>query len=159
MIKLYLANTRVPSESLLNNSVVDIFLIDAPGLNRDSLKTTALFARQEEIDIVVFVVSAENHFTLSAKEFLSNASNEKAYLFIVVNKYDQIKNKDKCKRLVLEQIKELRPGPLRGFGCGVAIDILVRSHLNLSNFFFVPATDKATNKSNHITITNDKGAG
>jgi mitofusin len=78
MIKLYLANTRVPLESLLNNSVVDIFLISAPGLNRDSLKTTALFTRQEEIDIVVF--SAENHFTLSAKEFLSNASNEKAYL-------------------------------------------------------------------------------
>ncbi|KDR82442.1 hypothetical protein GALMADRAFT_237766 [Galerina marginata CBS 339.88] len=109
MIKLYLADSRAPSESLLNNGVVDISLIDAPGLNRDSIKTTALFARQEEIDVVVFVVSAENHFTLSAKEFLGNASNEKAYLFIVVNKYDQIKNKDKCRRLVLEQIKELSP--------------------------------------------------
>ncbi|KAH9480260.1 Transmembrane GTPase fzo1 [Psilocybe cubensis] len=109
MIKLYLADTRAPSESLLNNGVVDISLIDAPGLNRDSLKTTALFARQEEIDVVVFVVSAENHFTLSAKEFLWNASNEKAYLFIVVNKYDQIKNKEKCRRMVLEQIKQLSP--------------------------------------------------
>ena len=109
MIKLYLADTRAPSESLLNNGVVDISLIDAPGLNRDSLKTTAVFARQEEIDVVVFVVSAENHFTLSAKEFLWNASNEKAYLFIVVNKYDEIKNKEKCRRLVLEQIKQLSP--------------------------------------------------
>ncbi|KAF9027533.1 transmembrane GTPase fzo1 [Hymenopellis radicata] len=109
MLKLYLADSRAPAESLLNNGVVDISLIDAPGLNRDSLKTTALFARQEEIDVVVFVVSAENHFTLSAKEFLWNASNEKAYLFIVVNKYDQIKNKDKCRRLVLEQIKQLSP--------------------------------------------------
>ncbi|KAG6812503.1 hypothetical protein H0H92_002502 [Tricholoma furcatifolium] len=109
LIKLYLADTRAPSESLLNNGVVDISLIDAPGLNRDSIKTTAVFARQEEIDVVVFVVSAENHFTLSAKEFLWNASNEKAYLFIVVNKYDQIKNKEKCRRLVLEQIKQLSP--------------------------------------------------
>ncbi|GLB38178.1 putative TRAFAC class dynamin-like GTPase superfamily, dynamin Fzo YdjA family protein [Lyophyllum shimeji] len=109
MIKLYLADTRAPSESLLNNGVVDISLIDAPGLNRDSLKTTAVFARQEEIDVVVFVVSAENHFTLSAKEFLWNASNEKAYLFIVVNKFDQIKNKEKCRRLVLEQIRQLSP--------------------------------------------------
>ena len=109
MIKLYLADTQAPSESLLNNGVVDISLIDAPGLNRDSIKTTAVFARREEIDIIVFVVSAENHFTLSAKEFLWNASNEKAYLFIVVNKYDQIKNKDKCRRMVLEQIKELSP--------------------------------------------------
>ncbi|PPQ84402.1 hypothetical protein CVT26_007222, partial [Gymnopilus dilepis] len=109
MIKLYLADSRAPSESLLNNGVVDISLIDAPGLNRDSLKTTAVFARQEEIDVVVFVVSAENHFTLSARDFLQTASAEKAYLFIVVNKYDQIKNKDKCRRLVLEQIKELSP--------------------------------------------------
>ncbi|KAK0503835.1 transmembrane GTPase fzo1 [Armillaria luteobubalina] len=109
VLKLYLADTRAPSESLLNNGVVDISLIDAPGLNRDSLKTTALFARQEEIDVVVFVVSAENHFTLSAKEFLWNASNEKAYLFIVVNKYDQIKNKEKCRRMVLDQIKQLSP--------------------------------------------------
>jgi mitofusin len=55
------------------------------------------------------VVSAENHFTLSAKEFLWTASNEKAYLFIVVNKYDMIRNKDKCRRVVLEQIKGLSP--------------------------------------------------
>jgi mitofusin 2 len=109
IFKLYLADTRTPSESLLNNGVVDISLIDAPGLNRDSLKTTALFARQDEIDVVVFVVSAENHFTLSAREFLTNASKEKAYLFIVVNKFEQIKNKEKCRRLVLEQIKELSP--------------------------------------------------
>ncbi|KAI6114317.1 hypothetical protein F5141DRAFT_1105848 [Pisolithus sp. B1] len=109
VLKIYLADSRLPSESLLNNGVVDISLIDAPGLNRDSLKTTALFARQEEIDVIVFVVSAENHFTLSAKEFLGTASNEKAYVFIVVNKFEQIKNKDKCKRLVLEQIKELSP--------------------------------------------------
>jgi mitofusin len=109
VLKIYLADSRAPSESLLNNGVVDISLIDAPGLNRDSLKTTALFTRQEEIDVVVFVVSAENHFTLSSKEFLWNASNEKAYLFVVVNKFEQIKNKEKCKRLVLEQIKQLSP--------------------------------------------------
>lgn len=108
-LKVYLADSRATSESLLNNGVVDISLIDAPGLNRDSLKTTAVFTRQEEIDVIVFVVSAENHFTLSAKEFLWNASNEKAYIFIVVNKFDQIKNKEKCKRLVLEQIKEFSP--------------------------------------------------
>jgi len=109
IIKVYLNDTRPPDQSLLNNGLVNISLIDAPGLNRDSLHTTALFARQQEIDVVVFVVSAENHFTLSAQQFLSNASNEKAYLFIVVNKFDQIKNKDKCRRLVLDQIKLLSP--------------------------------------------------
>lgn len=109
MLKVYLSDARPASESLLSNGVVDISLIDAPGLNRDSVKTTAVFARQEEIDVVVFVVSAENHFTLSAKEFLFTASNEKAYLFIVVNKYDQIRDKAKCRRLILDQIKQLSP--------------------------------------------------
>jgi mitofusin len=109
ILKLYLNDSRPLNQSLLNNGIVDISLIDAPGLNRDSVKTTALFARQEEIDVVVFVVSAENHLTESARNFLKNASNEKAYVFIVVNKFDQIKNKDKCRRMVLEQIKELSP--------------------------------------------------
>ncbi|KAI0056268.1 hypothetical protein BV25DRAFT_1814310 [Artomyces pyxidatus] len=102
LLKLYLSDSRSPQESLLNNGIADI----SP---TDSVKTTAVFARQEEIDVVVFVVSAENHFTLSAREFLLNASHEKAYLFIVVNKYEQIKNKEKCRRLVLDQIKQLSP--------------------------------------------------
>ncbi|KAK2465302.1 hypothetical protein APHAL10511_002656 [Amanita phalloides] len=109
IINVYLDDTRAPSESLLNNGVVDISLIDAPGLNRDSMKTTAVFSRQEEIDVVVFVVSAENHFTLSGREFLKTASQEKAFIFIVVNKFEQIRNKDRCRRAVLEQIKQISP--------------------------------------------------
>lgn len=109
VLKIYLSDTRDATSSLLHNGVVDISLIDAPGLNRDLVKTTEVFSRQEEIDVVVFVVSAENHFTLSAKEFLTTASKEKAYVFIVVNKYDHIRDKAKCKRLVLQQIKELSP--------------------------------------------------
>lgn len=65
MLKVYTTDRRQTEESLLHNGVVDIALIDSPGLNTDSIKTTAVFARQEEIDVVVFVVSAENHFTLS----------------------------------------------------------------------------------------------
>lgn len=110
VIKIYMSDDRSSSDSFLNNGIVDISLIDAPGLNRDSVKTTALFARQEEIDVVVFVVSAENHFTLSAREFLVTASNEKAYIFIVVNKYDQIRDKNKCRRVILGQVKEVSPG-------------------------------------------------
>ncbi|WWC64157.1 uncharacterized protein I303_106765 [Kwoniella dejecticola CBS 10117] len=103
------ADSNLANPSILHNGVVDISLIDAPGLNRDSIKTTANFARQEEIDVVVFVVSAANHFTLSAKEFIWQAGHEKAHLFIVVNRFDQIKDKARCRRLVLEQIKQLSP--------------------------------------------------
>ncbi|WFD29718.1 mitofusin [Malassezia sp. CBS 17886] len=109
VLKCYCTGMRAAEESLLHNGAVDIALIDAPGLNRDSVKTTALFARQEEIDVVVFVVSAENHFTLSACEFLQNASNDKAYVFVVVNKFDQIRDQNRCRRRVLEQIRELSP--------------------------------------------------
>ncbi|KAK0553692.1 mitofusin [Tilletia horrida] len=109
ILKCYALDARETHASFLRNGLVDIALIDAPGLNRDSVKTTALFARQEEIDVIVFVVSAENHFTLSAREFLQFASNDKAYIYVVVNKYDTISNKAKCRRIVLDQVKLLSP--------------------------------------------------
>ncbi|KAE8224133.1 hypothetical protein CF319_g2934 [Tilletia indica] len=109
ILKCYALDARETNASFLRNGIVDIALIDAPGLNRDSIKTTALFARQEEIDVIVFVVSAENHFTLSAREFLQFASNDKAYIYVVVNKYDTISNKAKCRRVVLDQVRLLSP--------------------------------------------------
>jgi len=107
--KVFVKDIRSVNESLLNNGIVDISIIDAPGLNSDSLKTTAIFARQEEIDVVVFVVNAANHFTLSAKEFIWNAAMEKAYLFIVVNGFDNIRDKERCQRMILEQVGKLSP--------------------------------------------------
>ncbi|KAK4700542.1 hypothetical protein P7C70_g5705, partial [Phenoliferia sp. Uapishka_3] len=115
ILKAYVTDARAPlldtspNPSFIKNDLVSLSLIDAPGLNRDTLSTTALFARQSEIDVIVFVVSAENHFTLSAKEFLWNASREKAYVFIVVNKWAGIKDKKRCMRVVGEQIKQLSP--------------------------------------------------
>ncbi|CAD6909569.1 unnamed protein product [Tilletia controversa] len=109
ILKCYALDARDTNASFLRNGLVDIALIDAPGLNRDSIKTTALFARQEEIDVIVFVVSAENHFTLSAREFLQFASNDKAYIYVVVNKYDTIANQGKCRRIVLDQVRLLSP--------------------------------------------------
>ena len=107
--KVYVRDIRTVSESLLNNGVVDIALIDAPGLNSDTTKTTAVFARQEEIDVVVFVVSAANHFTLTATEFIRAAAAEKAYMFMVVNGFDAIRDKERCKKMILEQILGLSP--------------------------------------------------
>ncbi|WPG99250.1 Hypothetical protein R9X50_00206100 [Acrodontium crateriforme] len=111
--KIYIKDIRAVDQSLLNNGVVDIALIDAPGLNNDSLKTTALFARQEEIDVVVFVVSAANHFTLSAREFIFNAAREKAYMFMVVNGFDNIRDKQRCQETVLRQVAHLSPATFK----------------------------------------------
>ncbi|KAJ3153904.1 mitofusin [Geranomyces variabilis] len=109
LLKVYCKDKRGRADSLLHNGVVDISLIDSPGLNIDSIKTTALFSQQEEIDVIVFVVNAENHFTLSAREFLTTAGKEKAYIFIVVNRFDQIRRKDRCRRDILEQIRQISP--------------------------------------------------
>ncbi|PNS17647.1 Transmembrane GTPase fzo1 [Sphaceloma murrayae] len=111
--KIYVKDIRSVDQSLLNNGVVDIALIDAPGLNNDSLKTTAVFARQEEIDVVVFVVSAANHFTLSAKEFIFNAAREKAYIFMVVNGFDNIRDKKRCQETILKQVAQLSPATFK----------------------------------------------
>jgi mitofusin len=109
ILKIYTVDNRPITQSLLHNGVIDISLIDAPGLNKDSYQTTQVFSRQEEIDLVIFVVSAENHFTLSAKEFITAAAREKSYVFIVVNRFDTIKNKQRCKQRILDQVKELSP--------------------------------------------------
>ncbi|KAF1801657.1 P-loop containing nucleoside triphosphate hydrolase protein [Mucor lusitanicus] len=111
MLNIYTARNQqaLTQQHLLHNDLVDVALIDSPGLNTDSLKTTSIFARQEEIDVVVFVVSAENHFTLSGKEFLMNAAQEKKHIFIVVNRFDNIRDKERCKRLILQQIELVSP--------------------------------------------------
>jgi GTP-binding protein EngB required for normal cell division len=106
---IYIKEIRSVDKSLLNNGVVDIALIDAPGLNMDSVITTANYAKQEEIDVVVFVVSAANHFTQSAKEFVFNAAREKAYIFMVVNGFDNIKDQQRCQDMILKQVQQLSP--------------------------------------------------
>ena len=109
ILKVYINDNRSVDESLLKNGVVDIRLIDAPGLNLDSYQTMQLFSRQEEIDLVIFVVNAENHFTLSGREFISNVNNDKKFTFIVVNKFDSIKRKDKCVEKIMQQVGDLSP--------------------------------------------------
>ncbi|RFU31281.1 hypothetical protein B7463_g5067, partial [Scytalidium lignicola] len=107
--KIYIKDVRSIDESLLNNGVVDISIIDSPGLNSDTTKTTAVFARQEEIDVVVFVVSAANHFTMTAEQFILSAAAEKAYIFFVVNGYDNIRDKERCQKMILQQVGALSP--------------------------------------------------
>ncbi|AAS50968.2 ABR195Cp [Eremothecium gossypii ATCC 10895] len=110
LLKIYIRDDQRPAESsLLRNGTADIALIDSPGLNMDSVQTTEVMSRQEEIDLVIFVVNAENQLTLSGKEFISTASKEKKLMFFVVNKFDHIKDKQRCKKLILDQIKEISP--------------------------------------------------
>ncbi|KAG4304733.1 hypothetical protein PORY_001786 [Pneumocystis oryctolagi] len=108
-IKIYVDDKRTKNESILRNGTLDISLVDSPGLNFNSITTTEIFSKQEEIDIIIFIVNAENHFTLSAKEFIWNARNEKALIFIVVNKFDNIENKQRCKDIILNQLISLSP--------------------------------------------------
>ncbi len=107
--KVYVIDNRSLQESLLRNGIVDIKLIDAWCSNMDHFRPPRCFP-SEEIDLIVFVVNAENHFTLSAKEFIAAAAAEKRYVFIVVNKFDNAsKDKNKGMNKVLEQVKNLSP--------------------------------------------------
>lgn len=101
-----------PGESLRRftaGPALDVSLIDSPGLNSDLFKTTSLFSRQADIDVVIFVINAANHLTLSAREFLERAAKEKEHIFVVVNKFDDIRNQGKCRRIILQQISEVLP--------------------------------------------------
>ncbi|CEP61880.1 mitofusin LALA0_S04e02784g [Lachancea lanzarotensis] len=110
LLKVYIKDDKRPADlSLLRNGTVDISLIDSPGLNMDSIQTTEVLSRQEEIDMVIFVVNSENQLTLSGQEFIQVASREKKLMFFVVNKFDQIRDKGRCKKLILDQIKKMSP--------------------------------------------------
>ncbi|CCK68033.1 mitofusin KNAG_0A03510 [Huiozyma naganishii CBS 8797] len=110
LLKVYIRDDKMePEKSLLRNGTVDISLIDSPGLNMDSIQTTEVMARQEEIDLVIFVVNAENQLTLSAQDFIKVASKEKKLMFFVVKKFDKIRDKNRCKELILKQIQNLSP--------------------------------------------------
>jgi mitofusin len=110
LLKVYCLDHREKTDSLLHNDIVNISLIDSPGLNIDTCKTTTLFTKQQEIDVVCFVVNAENHFTLSGMQFLEQAVLEKEWVFIVVNKFDLIKRRDRCQKAVLDQLRSVSRG-------------------------------------------------
>lgn len=88
-------------------------LIDSPGLNSDLFSKTKVFAHQDDLDAIIFVINAANHLTLSAREFLERAAREKAFIFVVVNKFDEIGNQEKCRRMVLHQISQVLPATHR----------------------------------------------
>ncbi|KAK4186830.1 hypothetical protein QBC35DRAFT_253333 [Podospora australis] len=111
--KVYIKDARPKEESLLHNGIIDIALIDSPGLNTDTTKTTAIFARQEEIDVVVFLVSAMNQFTQTSTQFIRAAAAEKDYLFVVVNRFDAIRNKERCRKIILDKIESLSPATFK----------------------------------------------
>lgn len=149
--KVYIKDTRTVDESLLNNGILDIALIDGPGLNSDSVKTTAVFARQEEIDVVVFVVSAANHFTISARDFIFDAAREKAYMFIVVNGFDNIKNKERCQEQILKQVAHLSPATFKE-----SSDLV---HFVSSNAVPVASADGPTNSQGNSAGTGSASNG
>ncbi|KAH3902227.1 related to Transmembrane GTPase FZO1 [Saccharomycodes ludwigii] len=103
------STSTADDNNLLHNGIVDISLIDSPGLNVDMVHTSEVFSKQEEIDLVIFVVNAANQLTLSGKDFVSSASREKQFMYFVVTKFGDIKNKERCKQLILDQIKTLSP--------------------------------------------------
>lgn len=109
LCKVYCANKDSKSSFILHNSEVDVKFIDSPGLNRDSAKTMAVVAMQEEIDAVVFVMNAENHFTQSGFEFITDTAKEKPLIFMAVNKFDIIEEKHKCREAVMKQIEAALP--------------------------------------------------
>lgn len=116
LLVVYVKDNRPAAQSLLHNGVVDIRLIDAPGLNVDSYHTTQLYVRQEEIDLVIFVVNAANHFTLSGREFVSSAASDRNLMFIVVNRFDEIRHRDRCQSTILEQLQALSPETYKNAG-------------------------------------------
>ena len=53
------------NEDAIGSTPLSCSIIDSPGLNHDTFQTMSLFAKQDDIDILIFVINAANHLTLS----------------------------------------------------------------------------------------------
>lgn len=127
---------------------ITISFIDSPGLNTDLFKTTSLFNQQQDIDVVVFVVNASFHLTLSGREFLEQAAKEKEQIFFVVNKFDEIENIKKCQKLITKQINEILPGTID--------DAQSLIHFVSAKQYLMECNDEDTVPSNEIALNTDE---
>ncbi|OUM66167.1 hypothetical protein PIROE2DRAFT_59551 [Piromyces sp. E2] len=100
-------------KSLINNNLVNIILLDSPGLNIDQKKTKIVEEALEDIDAVIFVCDAT--YTIKEIEYnylKNNLGKSRDYVFIVVNKMDIItddEDKKECKDRINSKIEKVLP--------------------------------------------------
>lgn len=136
----------LPLDMSRHRNPITISLIDSPGLNTDLFKTTSLFDQQQDIDVIVFVVNASFHLTLSGKEFLYQAAKEKEKIFFVVNKFDEIENHLKCRNVITNQIREILPETFQDAQTLIHF-VSAKQHLaGLSENDYLPSTEIEVNE-------------
>ncbi len=140
---------QTPTDMNCGEKQITTSLIDSPGLNTDLFKTTSLFDQQQDIDVIVFVVNASFHLTLSGKEFLDQAAKEKEKIFFVVNKFDEIENHKKCKNLITKQIREILPETFQ--------DAQNLIHFVSSKQYLAKYSDDDSFLANEIDINSESG--
>lgn len=146
--KWFKIHTSIEEDIILANKQINVSFIDSPGLNTDLFKTATLFNQQQDIDVVVFVVNASFHLTLSGRQFLQRAAQEKEKIFFVVNKFDEIENSRKCKSIITKQIREILPETFD--------DASNLIHFISAKQFFLKATDIENPPSIQIDINVDE---
>ncbi|KAI7865523.1 P-loop containing nucleoside triphosphate hydrolase protein [Spinellus fusiger] len=104
--RVYVHDKHTPDTSLLKHDLATIRWIDSPGLN------AGIDTGQADVDAIVLVISAHDHLSLSAKHLVHTVYKKKIPLFIIVNKFDTVVDKERCKHTILSQINAISHDPI-----------------------------------------------
>jgi GTP-binding protein EngB required for normal cell division len=118
IIKVYVDHRRVHTNFLGNNER-KVRIIDSVGLNTDTYETLSLFKKQQEIDVLIFIIDARYGLTESSKNMMKSYCEDRTQLFVVITHLDcvcickrgkcQRSCKEDCKQRMINAIKEISP--------------------------------------------------
>lgn len=103
--------TRGKVLSVLTDKDCQIVFVDTPGVHRPRTKlgeymNSVVASSIEEVDAVLFVTEAPRSLSEGEKELLSDIFSKKIPVILVINKADELKNKDELLVRIAEAAKE-----------------------------------------------------
>lgn len=122
--------TRNIIEGIYNDSEAQIIFVDTPGIHKPNNKLGNLmnkkaYSSTDGVDIVLFLVDISKGFGTGDKFILDKLKGIDAKVFLLLNKIDQVKNKE----LLLGKIEELKE--LYDFSEIIPISALKKDNTNL----------------------------
>jgi GTP-binding protein EngB required for normal cell division/glycine cleavage system H lipoate-binding protein len=114
-IKVYVDHSQV-NANLLFNRECKIHIIDSFSLNTSVDKMHSLFKKQQNVDVLIFVIDARHGLTESSRNIVKNYCRETAPIFIIITHLDCVcccgdicrkSCREVCKQRIMDTIKEI----------------------------------------------------
>ena len=122
--------TRNVIQGIYNDDDSQIVFVDTPGIHKPTHKLGSVMNKKaynntEGVDVILFLVDIDKGFGKGDNFVLEKIKNKNVPVFLLLNKIDKIKNKEK----LLEKINELQK--LYDFAEIIPISAMNNDHVNV----------------------------